>query len=680
MRKKSVMLVALLAAFLCIASLSPVAYAQWQEYYVLGNESASLLCAYENMSYGELGGHVNGTVSIVAWESVNVTVDKDENGYTGSDITQDLGTGEIWTLDTSDLGGDYIRANGSISVVRTAWWFNATAGLGWPGTFVAGTWELYPTGAWGTNYVVAITTPYTQLIVQAMFDNTDVTVGGNPPVTLNRGEDLHVANVSVETTIIATKNIQAGILTNKELGGGYGLDTRYYTLTPKKVLGNDYYIPVPSFAQNYTNDTSMVHVDPVVRTNLTIYAFNATEVTIEDGSGFSTTFTMGAATINKSYMMPAISGGYINESDSWLNGSFAAHVYANDTIWVLGSADDTDDDFDWGFQGVNTSVLRDRYYVPWSPANPAYVTPIADATFHVDLNVDGTDEYSFTLNRLNMSTIYPSSTNYTVAPLNLTGARIWTDDNVSFAIMWGQDNNEDTPGERPTANDPDNDFGYTVLYVPVYEVPEPGTVDGYVYGDRIDNCSYDGLPNEPGVENVTVELVNVTTGGVVNTTTTDNSGYYKFTNITAGNYTVIYIVGTLPGYLSPKCDDDSAEGSGIPAINASNQFNVPEGGSRSHNFAVESTADVDIGIVKFVDDVKSKMVVHNQTVTFTLNVTNTGNATLKEIVVNDTLPAKLTFVNAAPPCRIAQLRIPMERRRSSGRIIWQQNSSQGTIP
>ena len=64
------------------------------------------------------------------------------------------------------------------------------------------------------------------------------------------------------------------------------------------------------------------------------------------------------------------------------------------------------------------------------------------------------------------------------------------------------------------------------------------------------------------------------------------------------------------------------------------------------NFSFFKTPD--IGIVKLVDDVKSKMVVHSQTVTFTLNVTNTGNATLNEIMVNDTLPAKLTFVNATP--------------------------------
>ena len=528
MRNKAEMLVALAAAFLCIASFSSVASAQVQTYYVLGDEADSLLRAYENTSYGNIGGWVNGTVSIVAWEPVNVTIDKDEiAGYNGVDDFKVLSTGEIWTLDTSDLGKDYIRANGSISVVRTAWWFNASlANL--PGKFVAGTWELYPTGAWGKHYVVPINTIHTELIVQAKEANTDVTVGAGPAVTLNRGEDKHFADVPAKTKVTATKPVQAGILTNKGLGGGYGWDTRFFTLTPRSLLGNDYYIPVPSFEENYTKDSSMVATPPVP-TNLTIYAFNATQVTIEDGTGFTTTFTMGADTIDENYMMPEIPGGYINEGDPWLSGGYAAHVSGNDTIWVLGSCDNTDDDYDWGFQSLNTSLLMNYYYIPWSPANPAYVTPVADTTFYVDLDVDGTEEYSFTLKKLNMSTIYPNSTKYKVAPLNLTGAKIWTDGDVPFAIQWGQDNYEDTPGERAVNTSADNDFGYTVL--PLQQLPT----------------------------------------------------------------------------LAP-----------------------------------------DIGIVKLVDDVKSKIVVHNQTVTFTLNVTNTGNAALKEIVVNDTLPAKLTFVNATP--------------------------------
>lgn len=664
MRNKAVILVVLLAAFLCIASFSSVASAQvWQEYYVLGDEATSLLYAYENMSYGEPGGHVNGTVSIVAWEPVNVTVDKDEDGYGDIDNFAILDTGEIWTLDTSDLGGDYISANGSISIVRTAWWFNATAGLGWPGTFVAGTWEVYPTESWGTEYVVPIDTPYTQLIVQAKEGNTDVTVNGIGPVTLNRGEDYHFANVPALTKITATKPIQVGILTNKNLGTGYGWDTRYFTLTPKELLGNDYYIPVPSFETNYSS-SGAIHGTTYVPTNLTIYAFNdSTWIWIET-AGVTTSLTLNEGD-TYIYKMPEVPGVYMTEGDPALNGGYAAHIYADDTIWVLGSCDDNDDDYDWGFAGVNTSMLGAEYYIPWSPANPAYVTPVADATFHVDLDADGAEEYNFTLDRLNMSTIYPSSTDWKVAALHLTGARIWTNDDVPFAIMWGQDNSEDTPGERPTLNDPDNDFGYTVLYVPVYEAPEPGTVDGYVYEDRNCNCTYDS-PDEPGVGNVMVELVNAT--GEVNTTTTNVSGYYDFTDVTAGDYTVGYNVSDLPVHLSPKCDDDSPVDSGIPAINTSISFNVTEGGTHRHNFGVNSSAN--ISIVKLVNEEKQITANLGETVTFTLNVTNTGKVNITNLTVIDVLPINLTWANDANITEDSVTENPVD---GTTTIVWENN-------
>ena len=668
MENKTTILITLLVTFLCIASFSSVASAHVQTYYVLGDEADSLLKAYESTSYGSTGGWVNGTVSIVAWEPVNVTIDRDEiGGYNGVDDFRVLSTGEIWTLDTPDLGGDYIRANGSISVVRTAWWYNQSLGT-FPGKFVAGTWELYPTGAWGTNYVVPIATPYTQLIVQAMFDSTTVTVGATP-VTLNRGEDYHFANVAAGTTITATKSIQAGILTNKKLQTGtplgYGWDTRYYSLTPKKLLGNDYYIPVPSFAQNYTNDSTMKHPDPVVKTNLTIYAFNDnTGVWIETTGGI-TPITLNAGGTYE-YQMPAISGGYINENNPWLNGSYAAHVYANDTIWVLGSADDTDDDYDWGFQSLNASLLMDYYYIPWSPANPAYVTPVADATFYVDLDADGTEEYSFTLDRLNMSTIYPNSTNYKVAPLNLTGAKIWTN-GVPFAIQWGQDNNEDTPGERAVNTSADNDFGYTVL--PLRQLPALVPDIGIVK-------LVDDVKSKMVVHNQMVTFtLNVTNTGnatlkeivvndmlpskltfVNNATPVQDSATLNAdgtttiiwqTNLTAelepGNYTLITFNATI--------DPDAETGvthTNTVTVNATSDYG--DAGPKNDSASVYLERKVpDIGIVKLVDGVKSKMVVHNQMVTFTLNVTNTGNATLKEIVVNDMLPSKLTFVNNATP-------------------------------
>lgn len=108
-------------------------------------------------------------------------------------------------------------------------------------------------------------------------------------------------------------------------------------------------------------------------------------------------------------------------------------------------------------------------------------------------------------------------------------------------------------------------------------IAKPGTVNGCLYIDNC-NCSFDF--GEEGVPGVTVELVNISTGLVADTTMTDNNGYYNFT-VFAGNYKVYYIASTLPLNLIPKCDDDSEEN------NSSSSFHVPEEGSHRHNFAVK---------------------------------------------------------------------------------------------
>ncbi|MBK5191369.1 MAG: carboxypeptidase regulatory-like domain-containing protein, partial [Methanosarcinales archaeon] len=576
----------------------------------------------------------------------------------------------IWTLNdsyASQLGNDYIAANGSISLVRTTWWINASNATylanGWPGTYVAGTCELYPTESWGTNYVVPISTPYTQLIVQAQEDNTVVNAASTTPatVTLSRGRCQVYTNVPLGATVTSDKPIQAAIMTNRELGGGYGWDTRHFTLSPWDLLGNDYYIPVPGFTTWNSSDGVGIHGTAYVPTNLTIYAFNdSTQVQIETGGGTTPVLLNAGDTYN--YTMPRIAS-YYPITDP-MTGGYAAHIYANDTIWVLGSGDDNDDDFDWGFQGINTSLLGAEYYIPWSPANPAYVTPIANATFHVDLNADGTEEYQFNLNRLSMRMIYPNDTVYRVDPLNLTGAKIWTNDAVPFAIHWGQDNNEDTPGER-SVGDPDNDFGYTVLYVPVFEAPEPGTWDGYVYEDPNCNCTYD--QDEIGVPNVTVWLYNATTDGLVNTTTTDGSGYYLFTNVTPGPYRAIYNVSDLPLNLSQKCDDDTPiTGSEVDKVTSDDNL-VLEDGTHRHNFAVESTADIDIE--KLVDGFGMERVEHNQNITYTLTITNTGDVNLTNITVVDLLPADITWADAADPVEDSVI----NNANGTTTIVWQRN-------
>jgi len=168
-------------------------------------------------------------------------------------------------------------------------------------------------------------------------------------------------------------------------------------------------------------------------------------------------------------------------------------------------------------------------------------------------------------------------------------------------------------------------------------------LEGYIYEDRNCNCEYNPNYPEPGVANVTVELLNDST--VVNTTKTNASGYYEFTNIPPGDYTVRYNASELPAHLSPKCDDDggsATEGSVI----------VPAGGKAKHNFGVK--AMVGISIEKLVNGVNTYTATRNETVTFTLKITNTGDVNLTNITVIDALPLKkhnkgLTWTGWADP-------------------------------
>ena len=65
----------------------------------------------------------------------------------------------------------------------------------------------------------------------------------------------------------------------------------------------------------------------------------------------------------------------------------------------------------------------------------------------------------------------------------------------------------------------------------------PGSeISGYVYNDRDADCEFDS--GEPGIEGVIVELYNES-GQRIGITTTDANGNYRFTNLPAGNYTVL---------------------------------------------------------------------------------------------------------------------------------------------
>jgi hypothetical protein len=68
---------------------------------------------------------------------------------------------------------------------------------------------------------------------------------------------------------------------------------------------------------------------------------------------------------------------------------------------------------------------------------------------------------------------------------------------------------------------------------------QPGTIGDFVWLDNNGNGLIDS--SEPGLRNITVELLNSTAKSVLETTQTNSQGYYSFTNLTPGQYVVEFI-------------------------------------------------------------------------------------------------------------------------------------------
>ncbi|MCA9156303.1 MAG: carboxypeptidase regulatory-like domain-containing protein, partial [Planctomycetales bacterium] len=76
--------------------------------------------------------------------------------------------------------------------------------------------------------------------------------------------------------------------------------------------------------------------------------------------------------------------------------------------------------------------------------------------------------------------------------------------------------------------------GETLVNYNFCELP-PSSLSGFIYSDVDQDCEFD--PGESPLGGVTVELLD-STGKVIATTTTDDDGFYTFTNLAPGKYTV----------------------------------------------------------------------------------------------------------------------------------------------
>ncbi len=159
------------------------------------------------------------------------------------------------------------------------------------------------------------------------------------------------------------------------------------------------------------------------------------------------------------------------------------------------------------------------------------------------------------------------------------------------------------------------------------------SLSGFVYVDTNNNGFKDA--GEKGIAGATVTLG----GAASNTVTTDANGFYKFSNLAPGTYTVSEIqpagytdgidtIGTPGGNTGPDVFTNIVLVSGFDGIN--------------NNFGEISPENADLGIVKSANPI---VVNTNGAFTYTLVITNYGTFTANNVVVTDTLPNSVTFVS-----------------------------------
>ncbi|MEM7533113.1 MAG: SdrD B-like domain-containing protein, partial [Chloroflexota bacterium] len=211
---------------------------------------------------------------------------------------------------------------------------------------------------------------------------------------------------------------------------------------------------------------------------------------------------------------------------------------------------------------------------------------------------------------------------------------------------------QDQGGNDATDSDPDPTTGQTDP-ITVESGEEIDDVDAGLgglgsIGDTVwSDTNGDGIqdPNEPGIDDVTVKLLNGD-GNELETTMTDNGGQYLFDNLPAGDYQVVVEV-PADFIVSPKDEgsDDTVD-SDINPSGETDVFPLATG---------EDKDDVDAGLTpesrgirvekstngEDADTAPGPAIGVGDTVTWVYVVTNIGNVNLEDITVTDDIEGNI---------------------------------------
>ena len=153
---------------------------------------------------------------------------------------------------------------------------------------------------------------------------------------------------------------------------------------------------------------------------------------------------------------------------------------------------------------------------------------------------------------------------------------------------------------------------------------ECASLGDYVWED----LDSDGIqdPNEPGVENVTVNLKDVN-GVVIGTTTTNGVGFYNFTDLEPGTYSVQFELPTGFVYTTLNAGgDDAVDSDADPAMNGMTATTTLASGEHDPTLDAGIIRDPELDLIKNLVSVQP---LGNEqfVVTYEVIVSNAGGAT-----------------------------------------------------
>ncbi len=196
-----------------------------------------------------------------------------------------------------------------------------------------------------------------------------------------------------------------------------------------------------------------VHGSSSYPVNIYVFNPNPTAMTV---TFYDNTSTLGP------YTLPPKGARALTElSGTYLRNNSGVRITGDQLFWGIVAIDYLGTAHDWGFSLVPSRMLKNEYYIPWSPTDlnspggsgtngsPIWITPLLDNTFvEVDFNSTGTINTSNTLNTRQVWRVYDTT--------DRDNAGTYVRASGPLAISYGE------APEAPV-NSPGLDLGYAVL-------------------------------------------------------------------------------------------------------------------------------------------------------------------------------------------------------------------------